>query len=64
MGQDPDVYLSGLLRAEPMTYWDFIQIEALLGRRNGNFCLSIYYFYSHCKTNRYTVPYTVIDCLS
>lgn len=31
MGQDPDVHLSGLLHAEPMTYWDYIQVEALLG---------------------------------
>lgn len=31
MGQDPDVHLSGLLHANPMTYWDFIQVDALLG---------------------------------
>ncbi len=31
MGQDPDVHLSGLLHAEPMTYWDFVQVDALLG---------------------------------
>jgi tryptophan 2,3-dioxygenase len=31
MGQDPDVHLSGLLYAEPMTYWDFAQVDALLG---------------------------------
>lgn len=31
MGQDPDVHLSGLLHSEPMTYWDFIQVDALLG---------------------------------
>jgi tryptophan 2,3-dioxygenase len=31
MGQDPDVHLSGLLHAEPMKYWDYIQVEALLG---------------------------------
>ncbi|MBL7812484.1 MAG: tryptophan 2,3-dioxygenase [Bacteroidetes bacterium] len=31
MGQDPDVHLRGLLYAEPMTYWDFIQVDALLG---------------------------------
>ncbi|MEM6684424.1 MAG: tryptophan 2,3-dioxygenase family protein [Bacteroidota bacterium] len=31
MGQDPDVHLSGLLYAEPMKYWDFIQVDALLG---------------------------------
>ena len=31
MGQDPDVHLAGLLHAEPMTYWDYIHVEALLG---------------------------------
>ena len=31
MGQKPDVHLSGLLHAEPITYWDYIQVEALLG---------------------------------
>lgn len=31
MGQDPDVHLSGLLHAEPMKYWDFVQVDALLG---------------------------------
>jgi len=31
MGQNPDVHLSGLLYAEPMTYWDFAQVDALLG---------------------------------
>ncbi|MBU6324318.1 MAG: tryptophan 2,3-dioxygenase [Bacteroidetes bacterium] len=31
MGQDPDVHLSGLLHAEPITYWDYIQVDALLG---------------------------------
>ena len=31
MGQDPDVHLSGLLHSTPMTYWDFIQVDALLG---------------------------------
>ena len=31
MGQSPDVHLSGLLYAEPMKYWDYIQVEALLG---------------------------------
>ena len=30
MGQNPDVHLSGLLHAEPMTYWDFAQVDALL----------------------------------
>ncbi len=31
IGQNPDVHLSGLLHANPMTYWDFIQVDALLG---------------------------------
>lgn len=31
MGQNPDTHLSGLLYAEPMTYWDFAQVDALLG---------------------------------
>ncbi len=31
MGQNPDTYLSGLLHSEPITYWDYIQVEALLG---------------------------------
>lgn len=31
MGQDPNVHLSGLLHAEPMKYWDYIQVESLLG---------------------------------
>ena len=31
MGQNSDVHLSGLLHAEPITYWDYIQVEALLG---------------------------------
>lgn len=31
MGQNPYVHLSGLLHAEPITYWDYIQVEALLG---------------------------------
>ena len=31
MGQDPDTHLSGLLYAEPMNYWDFAQVDALLG---------------------------------
>lgn len=31
MGQNPDVHLSGLLHAEPMKYWDYIQVDALLG---------------------------------
>lgn len=28
--QDPDVYLEGLVWAKPMTYWDYIQTDALL----------------------------------
>lgn len=31
LGQHPDVHLSGLLHAEPITYWDYIQVDALLG---------------------------------
>jgi tryptophan 2,3-dioxygenase len=31
MGQNPDVHLSGLLHSEPITYWDYIQVDALLG---------------------------------
>jgi len=31
MGQDADTHLKGLLYAEPMTYWDFVQVDALLG---------------------------------
>jgi tryptophan 2,3-dioxygenase len=31
MGQNPDTFLSGLLHAEPITYWDYIQVDALLG---------------------------------
>ena len=31
MGQNPDVHLSGLLHSNPITYWDYIQVEALLG---------------------------------
>ncbi len=30
MGQNPDVYLSGLLHSESMTYWDFANVDALL----------------------------------
>lgn len=30
IGQNPDVHLSGLLHSEPMTYWDFAQVDALL----------------------------------
>lgn len=31
MRENPDVYLSGLLHANPITYWDYIQVDALLG---------------------------------
>ena len=31
IGQDPDTHLAGLLYAEPITYWDYINIDALLG---------------------------------
>lgn len=31
MGQNPDTHLSGLLHAEPITYWNYIQVDALLG---------------------------------
>jgi len=31
MGQDPNVHLSGLLHAEPSKYWEYIQLDALLG---------------------------------
>lgn len=31
MGQNVDVHLTGLLYAEPTKYWDYIQVEALLG---------------------------------
>jgi len=30
-GENPDVYLSGLLNAKAITYWDYIQVDALLG---------------------------------
>ena len=29
--QDLNTHLSGLLQQEPMTYWDYIQVDALLG---------------------------------
>lgn len=31
MKENPDIYLSGLLHAKPLTYWDYIQVDALLG---------------------------------
>lgn len=30
-GQNPDVHLSGLLHAETTTYWDYVNVDALLG---------------------------------
>ena len=30
IGQNPDVHLSGLLHSKPITYWDYIQTDALL----------------------------------
>ena len=30
IGQNVDTHLSGLLHAKPITYWDYIQPEALL----------------------------------
>jgi len=30
IGQDLDTHLEGLLHAEPITYWDYIQTDALL----------------------------------
>lgn len=31
MGQDTNVHLSGLLHSTPITYWDYLQTDALLG---------------------------------
>ncbi len=31
MGQNPNVHLEGLLYGKPLTYWDYIQTDALLG---------------------------------
>ena len=31
IGQDVDVHLKGLLHSTPITYWDYIQTDALLG---------------------------------
>lgn len=30
IGENPDTYLSGLLQAKPINYWDYIQLETLL----------------------------------
>ena len=29
IGQDPNTHLSGLLHSKPITYWDYIQTDAL-----------------------------------
>lgn len=34
IGQDADTYLAGLLAAKPITYWEYIQVDALLGLQN------------------------------
>lgn len=31
LGENPDIYLSGLLQSKPITYWDYVQVDALLG---------------------------------
>jgi tryptophan 2,3-dioxygenase len=31
MRENPDIYLSGLLHSKQITYWDYIQVDALLG---------------------------------
>lgn len=31
IGQDLETHLAGLLQQEPLTYWDYIQVDALLG---------------------------------
>lgn len=28
--EDPETYLKGLLHMRPLTYWDYIQVDALL----------------------------------
>ena len=30
LGEDPEVYLNGLLHAKPINYWDYIEVETLL----------------------------------
>ena len=30
IGQDLDAYLDGLIYANPLTYWDYIEVDALL----------------------------------
>lgn len=34
MGENPETYLNGLLQAKPITYWDYIQVDALLSLQN------------------------------
>jgi tryptophan 2,3-dioxygenase len=34
MGQDLGSYLEGLLYSEPLTYWDYIQLDTLLSIQN------------------------------
>lgn len=34
IGQDANVHLAGLLAAKPITYWEYIQVDALLGLQN------------------------------
>jgi len=33
-GEDLNIHLEGLLHAKPITYWDYIQLESLLGTQN------------------------------
>lgn len=30
LGENPEIYLKGLLQAKPITYWDYIQVDSLL----------------------------------
>ncbi|MGO3261728.1 MAG: tryptophan 2,3-dioxygenase family protein, partial [Mesonia sp.] len=30
LGENPETYLSGLLQAKPINYWDYIQVDTLL----------------------------------
>lgn len=34
IGQDANVHLAGLLAAKPITYWEYVQVDALLGLQN------------------------------
>ena len=41
IGQPLDVHLEGLLRAKPLNYWDYIQVDALLSlQTQRRWCLS------------------------